>query len=229
MAVAFVQSLGTSTPADDTTTAVLTTTATAVVGERIVLTAVWKDISGATTLSSVADSAGNTWAVDVGALHGTTGVAICSCHVTTQLTSGGTITATFSNANGQGRNLHAVTFSGVASSSAVDSTSTRAFDFSDAGTIASAASTNDSVIVGAFGLREPADRTWVPSGSAIEIAETFFSATNAASQYKILTASGSYSSDGDWSAVSGLDGAVAHVIYKGAGALTPPYVSVSVA
>jgi hypothetical protein len=190
----------------------------------------WVDLSGATTLASVADSAGNTWAIDVQGMHGTAGIAICSAHVTSQLTSGGTITLTFSNADGLWRSVHAATFSGVASSSAVDSTSTRADDFADQQTVASAASTNDGVIVGAHGLRAGFDRSWVPSGSATEISETYSGSYNAASQYKILTVSGSYSTAGDWnSAAEALDGAVAHVIYKGAGALTPPYVSVSVA
>jgi hypothetical protein len=218
MAVAFVQDIG----FDDTgtgSTTVVTTTATATVGQRIVLAVIYVDLSGATTVSSVADSAGNTWAVDVQGMHGTAGIAICSAHVTTQLTSGGTITVTYSDANATWHNVHAFTFSGVASSSPVDSTSTRAFDFADQDTIASAASTNDSVIVGAFEMRDALDLSWVPRDSATEIRETAGGNTNAASQYKILVASGSYSSGGDWSA-AGSDGAVAHVIYKGGGAAT---------
>jgi hypothetical protein len=194
MPVAFVQSIGNATPAGNASTIALTTTATAVVGERIVVEGYWVDTAGVTTLSSVADSAGNTWAIDVSALHGTAGIAICSAHVTTQLTSGGTITLTFSDANADMRQAHAETFSGIASSSAVDSTSTRAFDFSDQDTIASAA-----VIVGAFSMRAVADLSWVPRDGATEIAETKSGNNNAASQYRILTASGSYSAGGDWS------------------------------
>jgi hypothetical protein len=221
MAAAFVQLIGVATPVGNDSTIVLTTTATAVVGERIVVQGYWVDTAGTSTLSSVADSAGNTWSIDVQAMHGTAGIAICSAHVTSQLTSGGTITLTFSNANPDFRIAHAETFSGVASSSAVDSTSTRADDFADQQTIASAASTNDSAMVGAFGIRGGTDRSWVPDAPAIEIAESFnASGLNAASQYKILTVSGSYDMTGDWNAVDGSDGAVAHVIYKGGGAAT---------
>jgi hypothetical protein len=215
MAAAFVQSIGSRTAGGGSTTTALTTSATAAVGERIVVSLAW--FEAGSSITGVVDSAGNTYAIDIQSYSGI-GIAICSAHVTSQLTSGGTITITYSAAACDWRNIHAATYSGVASSSAVDTTNATPDDDQNMATTATNSSTEDAVIVGAFAMRKLADVGWTAGGGSTEIADdTHIPNINFASQYRVITATGSNNSSGAWSSSDTLDGMAAHVIYKGAG------------
>jgi hypothetical protein len=216
MAVTFVQSIGTGTPASSSTPA-MTTSATAVVGERIVFAVGW--FNAAVTLSSVADSAGNTWAVDVQHEQSSVHSALASAHVTSQLTSGGTITATFS-ASADWLAMGAMTFSDVASSSYSDGTGT----YGDAGTGASSWNTSDTtttvadaVIVGVDAQRGPTDFAHTAGTSQTEVHELWRANTNLATVYRILSSTGTYDASGSWSGTDFGGVAAVHQVYKGTG------------
>jgi hypothetical protein len=219
MTAAFVQSIGTRTAAGGATTTVLTTTATAAVGERIVVATGW--FEAGSSITGVIDSAGNTYAIDIQSYSGV-GIAICSAHVEFQLASGQTITVTYSTSAADWRNIHAATFSGIAAASAVDTTNATPDDDQNMATTATNSSTEDAIIFGAFAMRKATDVGWTAGGSSTEIADdTHIPNLNFASQYRVLTASGSNNSSGAWSTSDLLDGMAAHVIYKGGGGAAP--------
>jgi hypothetical protein len=217
MAVAFGSVIGSNAAAGPQQTLVITTTATANVGERLVVCGSYFENFA---LTSVTDSAGNTYAIDIENFDGVR-VFIASTHVTTQLSSGGTITATSSNASTTWFNSHAASFTGVASSSAVDTTNATQDDDATQSTTATSLSTNDGVIVGVFALRDGTDRSR-SSGSGTAIAETKGGSINQGSQYQLLTASGSYNSQWVWSGTDLQNSNTAHVIYKGDAGPPPP-------
>ncbi len=112
-------------------------------------------------------------------------------------------------------NIHAATYSGVATSSAVDTTNTLPDDDENMATTATSSSMADAVIVGCFVMRSGTDWTWTAGGSATKNSETKGGNVNFASQRRVLTVSGSYNSSGSWSGTDNLDGICGHVIYKG--------------
>ena len=103
MAIAFGRALGTAVLNTSGTTLVITTSATATVGEWIIVRVAADNLSATTPTFTCADSASNTYTVDrqdarvATAAAGIAG-AVISAPVTTQLTSGGTITITLSGA-----------------------------------------------------------------------------------------------------------------------------------
>jgi hypothetical protein len=218
MAAAFVQSIGVTTGTSGATTFVLTTTATAVVGERIVVEVGW--FEAGSSITGVVDSAGNTYAIDL-QNYTDVGVAICSAHVTSQLTSGGTITVTFSTSAVDWRNLHAFTLSGIASSAAVDTTNATPDDDQNAATTATNSSTADALIAGGFSMRSATDLAWAAGGSSTEVTESKSGNLNFASQYRVISVAGNNNSSGQWTPNDCQEGVAAHVIYKGAGGAAP--------
>lgn len=230
MAAAFVQSIGSSIPAD-TSSPAITTSATATVGQRIV--AIIGYFDNGTTVSSVADSAGNTYAIDLQTGANGMRVAFASAHVTTQLTSGGTITFTLSG-SGSWLNLAAMTISGIETSSYTDGTGTYSasstggtpypWDTSDTTTTSA-----DAIIVGAHALRDGIDQSHTAGTNMTEVHETKGGNINFATVYRVLTATGTYDARGEWGATSTLAAQGGHVVYKAAATgPTPPYVSISV-
>ena len=103
MPIAFGRALGTGAINTSGTTVVITTSATATVGEWIVVRVATDNLSATTPTFTCADSAANTYAVDIeGARSASAGAGIAggvfSAPVTTQLTAGDTITVTLSGA-----------------------------------------------------------------------------------------------------------------------------------
>lgn len=103
MAFAFVGLLGFNTATASGSTLVITTSATASVGDLVVVRIATDNNDGSTPTFTCADSAGNTWVTDIQAVKGSSagdGVAqaTMSSYITNQLNSGGTITITLSNA-----------------------------------------------------------------------------------------------------------------------------------
>lgn len=122
MAIGTPVTLGSATIGGTPTTLTLTTAAAVTAGDSIVV-AIYIP-SATTTLSSVTDSAGNTYAIDIQYKH--TGqprrVCLASCHNATALASGGTITATMSAATSGSKGISALTCSGLQTSSTLDKT-----------------------------------------------------------------------------------------------------------
>jgi hypothetical protein len=219
MAADFVQLLrAPQTASGGSATTVITTDVAAVVGERIVIALGW--FEAGSSITGVVDSAGNTYAIDIQSYSGV-GIAICSAPVTTELPAAGTITVTYSTSAVAWRNLHTFTLSGIASDSAVDTTNATPDDDQNMATTATNSSTEDAIIVGAFAMRKATDVGWVAGGGSTEIAEGHIPNLNFASQYRVLTASGSNNSSGAYSSSDALDGMAAHVIYKGGGGAAP--------
>jgi hypothetical protein len=103
MPIAFGRDLGTGQINTSGTTVVITTIATADVGEWIIVRVATDNLSATTPTFTCADSAGNTYAVDIeGARSASAGAgiagAVFSAPVTSQLASGQTITVTLSGA-----------------------------------------------------------------------------------------------------------------------------------
>lgn len=96
MAFAHAGQLGSINSTTSTASSVCTLTTGIGVGGVAVLV---HSATGAITVSSVADSRGNTWQIDRNTGGSTPGVAIASAKITTSLQIGDTITATLSAAN----------------------------------------------------------------------------------------------------------------------------------
>jgi hypothetical protein len=220
MAVAFGRSLGSAT-GDSSTTLVITTGAVANTGERIVVE-VGMFSGGTGVISGVADSAGNTYAIDLQDESNSVRVAICSAHVTSELASAGTIEITLSTADSNWMNAHAQAYTGVASSSAVDTTDAEGFAGDVWATTATASSTADAVIVGCGAMRDVTDRTHTP-GTNLTTATALTSGGNLnfASVYRILTSAASFNAGGTFSGTDFQNSNSAHVIYKGSGEAPP--------
>lgn len=183
------------------TTLVLTTTATAVVGEFIVVL-LGSHRTG--ILSSVVDSAGNTYALDVNTTSGqNSNFYIASAQVTTQLTSGGTITATWA-AGVANRLMGAASFNSIVTSSALDKTAkqnqTNTAAWSSGATATTAQA--DELVIGGGTINSAAVRTSTPDASLTELFDLGTSdAVSLTGAYKIVSSTGTYTANGTWSAV----------------------------
>jgi hypothetical protein len=213
MAASVVQSIGSATPADGAS-AQLTTSATATVGQRIVVCGCSFSDDNVT---GVTDSSSNTWAVDVNTVADFVRVYIASTPVTTQLTSGGTITVAFSG-DESWLGLSAFTLAGIRTASATDGTGT----FADAAGPTSWNTTDtvttfaDSIIVGACAIRESVDRTMTAGTSFTKVHDLYAGSNmNFASEYRVLSATGTVDASGTWSGTDFLAETAAHVVYKG--------------
>lgn len=118
MAIGTPVSLGSQASTTNVSTTVLTTSAGVTAGDSIIVQ--FGMDSSTRTLSSVTDSAGNTYNIDQGG--STTGrrMYIASCHNANALASGQTITATTDAATSSQRTVSAFTVSGLATSSTLD-------------------------------------------------------------------------------------------------------------
>jgi len=202
------------------TTCVITTTATVVVGDRIIV-----ECAGSTTVSGVADSAGNTYALDRQHSNGGANVTIASGRATSQLTSGGTITVTY--ASGVNFIAAAQSVSGLATSSTVDQVNSQtqfgatAWNSDNVTTVE-----NDELLVGVShcaGIVGGTSST--PDANLNELADQSSGNNTMTSVYRILTVTGTYAASGTWaSAAGGPDDASAVVTYKAAPTPPPPTV-----
>jgi hypothetical protein len=224
MAAAFGAFIGAATEvASGDNSIVVTTSATASVGERIVVHIGY--FEAAATISSVTDSAGNTYAVEITANQSSTRAAVATAHVTTQLASSGTITVTFSNTDPIWRNAVAHTVTGVASSSYTDGTGTEENAAADAAWDTSDTTTTvaDAIIVGCCTFRDPTNRTHTPATNITEVnPEQVVANHNFVAVYRVLTATGTYDVGGTWSGTDFAHSAAVHVVLKGDTGPPPP-------
>ena len=119
MAISFIQRVGTvgSNATVSSITITIGASITTAIGNTLVLNCRG---GGNNLLTSVSDSKGNTWVVDLTAApNSATVLGIASCYLTSQLVTGDTITATFAAASaGKGVAVHE--FSGIAGTSRKD-------------------------------------------------------------------------------------------------------------
>lgn len=171
-------------------------------------------------LSSVTDTAGNTWVVDVA--DNPTGaqcVSVASCQVATQITTGGTITATWSSATSGTCDIWVEEVTGLAASSVFDKkvSATGTGTAASSGSLATLAQTSE-IVWGLF--RTNNGQTGNSVGSGFTQATTFTLEGNAALlEYQIVAATTgipaalTLGASGTWSALA--------AAYKGV-ASSPP-------
>jgi len=200
------QGIGAADSATSATTIVLTTSATVTVGQLIV---VGLGNFSAATPTSVADSAGNTYTLDnprTSTQDSGQKAAIFSAPCTTQLTSGGTITGTYSAASVDrmivAAALDAVDLSAGRVDAVVDA---------DNGAVTAWASTtvatnNAADVLVGLGVAGNNNPTSTPGGGATELQERASGGVgdSLVLQFQRVTATGTYGSAGTWSVAPAL-------------------------
>lgn len=202
----------------NTNTVALTTTVAADPGDTIIVKVMSSTIGR--VLSSVADSAGNTYTVDITSNDGTNdgNVYICSAPVTTQLPIGGTITATFASSLTSIRGIMAMKVSGVASAGRLDRTAVGTNTTSGWSAVDSAPTTQaDELLVGAAVFAST--QTGVPGthfagGTTYnEIFDFNGQAKTFYGEWLVVSSTGTFRAAGTWSA-SGARWFAAFASYK---------------
>ena len=203
----FVKEIGRNDSSVSSTTIAVTVPAGGVPVGDFVLLACCNGI-GSDTVTSVTDSRGNTYQIDI-QFSGGSGhrVALVSCKVTTALLQNDTITVTLSAANGS-RNVYAEHWSGLASTgwfdkSATGSGTAECFATGNTGQTAQA----DEVLMGASCLNSKG-ATATPGPNYSEVAEVGGSASGNSGrtlyiERRTVAAAGAYAADGTWSVAAG--------------------------
>jgi hypothetical protein len=181
--------LGSAINDTSATSIALTTTATVAVGKFIIV-AVGKWAGG--DLDHVEDSAGNTYTIDKEDDDaGLAGLYICSSKVTTQLSSGGTITAVYASST-SARAVYASVFTGLKTSSWVGNTNTqREVDADTDWTTGSITRATDGELVYAAIHNDSQNTTCDATGPAADLHNFGTASISYSSAYRIFTSSGS--------------------------------------
>jgi hypothetical protein len=185
------------------TTQLLTTTAAAAPGSRIVVVA--GNWNSTTTPLAATDTAGNTYTRHAQISNGNERLAIFSAHAPGGLAAGSTITVTFT-ANSSYTRAMAASFTGIASTNAVDQTvtATQAGSANTWATGTLATPGGQLLLFGAAGIA--GDRTSVPGAGWTEIHDVHASSADegTTSVFQIAPAAGTYQATGAWSAAGSL-------------------------
>lgn len=203
MAIGAPTSIGSNKAFASAGTIALTCSASVAAGQFVVVF-IGSDTAGTTV--TVADSKGNTYAVDVTANTTQASMAaVASAQITTPLTTSDTITATYSVARTD-RVIAACQVSGIATSAALDKTagtngSTLAFDSGNTATTTVA----DELVIGCSvdnASAGAANPTATPSAGFTELHDGLGNADGVGleSLYKIVSATGTYNVAGSWDA-----------------------------
>lgn len=176
-------------------------------GNHLVISAGCADASF--TVSSVTDSSSNTYTVHDSQVLGGFTLVFISGYIGTALSASDTVTFTLGGATGGAAILSE--FSGLASSSYLDQTAkaTIAFDTPYSSGLTATTTQADELV---FGHQITGDTSVVftPSGTYTKGEEdVFFSAWNQQTQYKIVSATGTYESDGTASTAAAIISMVA--------------------
>lgn len=226
--ISFPQSIGNlNTAGTVNTTIALTTTGAVAAGSSIFV--MWFVASPTVTLSSIVDSAGNTYTVDTSVLNaaaaGAEGrIAIASCHNVVALPLGGTITATDSGTS-QLRTLAALKSSGLASSAVLDKTGTGTGATAAWATAATAALTqaNEVAIYAVANIVDVTVNT--PGAGFIDVLDYGSGSRRFAFGYRIVASTDAVTAAG----TMGVDQwAAALATYKGLASTAPPIPLVTV-
>jgi hypothetical protein len=203
-AIAFDKNLGTNTVANDTgpsSTVALVTTQAAAAGSKIIIFVGW-GAGTAITLSSV--SGGSlTWNRDIQAddIGGAEKIAIASADAPSGLSSGTTITATFSTSGAGSRFISGTSFTGVTTGTTYDGTNhtTNGTNVWTGGTI-NTANANDLIIgLGVTEVTIGSSPVCTPSTNYTQvhcISETTSDSDNWESVYRIVSSTSSYTPGG---------------------------------
>lgn len=188
MAIAYVQEVGKGQQAGAGSTLVVTV-ASAPAANSLVVGRVCVD--GGQTVSSVADTRGNTWLVDIQTTAGPCASIISTTQQVAKLQASDTITVTLGGSTGQTAAIFDE-FSGVdTSATRVDKTATgsAATTARDAGTTA-ATTQNDELVVGCFVIGNT--ETSLTAGATYSDFTTKFTGTATSTEgvYKIVSATG---------------------------------------
>lgn len=155
----------------------------------------------AASLSSVADSAGNTYTVEaatdaVGS--GPTEIGAAWSILSSPLTAGQTVTPTISS--GVGLQAIVAVFSGVTATSPRDQVASQSTDFTSSHASPSVNTTQaDEVLIGVHGYRSNGTNAWTATGSFTVPTNGDYDPTAYAKlvlQYRIVSSTGSYASTG---------------------------------
>lgn len=199
MAIAIDQAtIGTGSTSGSGTTQVLTTSQAVASGGFIVLLVAW--YGSGITLSSVGGGS-LTWAIDAqgkNATDSSAGIAIVSAQAPSGLASSTNITATFSGTV-SARGVWGMSFTGVASSSALDVAGTIQTAGTQAWSTGTLAGVQDNGVVVAGSWRTSGGESNTITGPAVETHDFELATTDdACGGYKILTTGGSVSVAGTW-------------------------------
>lgn len=181
-------------------TIVLTTTATVAANGFVVLFLTWYDAADTITCSGV--TGGLTWALDKASIGtpSSMGLAIASAQAPSGLASGATITAQLTGTSGGGRSAAATSFTGVATSSALDTTSgPTAPGTGTPWATPSTAIAAGSVLLG-LALDFAALNTSAPVSPSLEAHDFGNGGFATTSCYRIEASAGSYTVAGNWNA-----------------------------
>lgn len=201
------------------TTLVLVVTQTVNIGDFIVVLLASHRTG---VLTSVTDSASNTYALDVNTTSGqNSNFYIASCQATSGLTLGvGAITATWA-AGVANRLMGAASFTGITTSSALDKTAKQNQSNATAWSSSNTATTTqaDELVIGGSTQNGTAIRTSTPGASLNELFDLGTSdSVSMTGVYRIVSATAAYAANGTWSAAgAGTLGTSAVATYKAAG------------
>lgn len=214
MAIGTPVALGSASNTATGTSVALTTTGSSPAGASI-LCAVTVN-NGAAVLSSVTDSAGNTYAVDITRNRGGSSpyVAIASCHNAAALAAGGTITATFTASLTQAKTVVAQSVTGLATSGTLDRTGSNSgtaantWTSGTTGTLAQADEILLSVAMNSGGRTNTPATNWTELADALDADSVAYVV-----QYRIVSATTALDEGGTLSGSANYSAAVA--TYKG--------------
>lgn len=194
MAIGTPTSIGSATDTG-TATLQLTTTGTAVVGDTILIFAG----SRGNQVSSVADSAGNTYAIDVQAVNGIATAAVIRARVTSQLTAGGTITITY-DTSALYYMMGAVVVSGLDATPLDQTQNTGAFGATSWTSGSTATTTVADELIFGGGAAGFVATTSTPGASQTELFDLQSTSNTYACNYRIVSSTGAYEISGTWGA-----------------------------
>jgi hypothetical protein len=214
MAITFVGEVQKWNYTDSSATETFTVTTTISAGNFAVV--IWHQENDATNiLTSVTDSAGNTWAVTASSANGGYCCGIAYGIIATALTSGsGTITLHWTNTSFQFKQGTVLQFSGVATSTPLDANSTVNDTFGSSVSIPLTTTTANTVVVAVVAQQH--SQTYTVGGSFTDASNQSTGSPQRDDYcYSIVSATGTYDPAGSLGAADNYRGSIAS--FKDAG------------
>jgi hypothetical protein len=217
MAITFVGEVQKWNYTDSSATETFTVTTTISAGNFAVV--IWHQENDATNiLTSVTDSAGNTWAVTASSANGGYCCGIAYGIIATALTSGsGTITLHWTNTSFQFKQGTVLQFSGVATTSPLDANSTVNDTFGSSVSIPLTTTTANTVVVAVVAQQH--SQTYTVGGSFTDASNQSTGSPQRDDYcYSIVSATGTYDPAGSLGAADNYRGSIASFKDAGGGA-----------
>lgn len=199
MSIAFVQEAGTKTEAAITSPMTVTLSAATTIGNRLFLFIGGRQ--SATNITGITDTPGNTWAIDLPVVNATSNqyCAIASCQITAAHAISDTVTITMvTTIIGMSRSALLEEFSGIATGTFLDKTSTNTGPNSSSNTGTTAATTNANDLALAIHMHGTPNTSTITKDAAYTDFPTAQIGTNGATSgdrlikasYRLLSATG---------------------------------------